>query len=154
MKNKILSDILKLKEGSGYHIIDFMYSKDENTNSPKIIFEGDMNFYFIIEHKIEDLLYYTMKLSSLYINELEMEMNTLENKEYPIISIGVIADDKGVSICSRIAAFSVTKANQNEVENLANKLNDINNELTEYLNNLLDTFAESIDIVKKTNKEI
>lgn len=144
MKNKILSDILKLKEGKGYHIVTFSYSKDKDDNY-KIILDGDMNFFFIVKDKLADLSVHAMNILAMYKTEIEVEMNRISEKDFPLITIGVMADNEGITICSNVAAFATTKVGQDKTEKLIDEINNTNNELTEYMNSLLDAFVESTD---------
>ena len=145
MKNKILSDILKLEEGKGYRIVTFFYSKEKGSSSKSIMFDGDMNFFFIINDRLVDLLFHAVDILAMYKSEIEAEMDRVGEEEFPLLTIGVMADSGEITLCSNVTAFSATKADQNEVEKLIDEINDTNNELTKYMNSLLDAFVESTD---------
>ena len=147
MKNSILKDILDLKEGNGYHIIDISYKSYEDGRF-SLVFDGDANFQFIIEDKFEELITASISLYKVYKEEIKRTLKSSNSNEFPLVSLSVIADNKGNCINMKISNFGVTKANPNDIEEIINTLNNINNNLTDNLNKLLDKFAEENDIVK------
>lgn len=142
MNINTIKNILDLKEGEGYSVLDL--GIDKGSRSLKI--EGEQHFLSIYKDFIEDLADVHIRLINLYMDEIMSDLVNLNDNLLKVISVSVTADEKENLIIINTPYIKTYKEGADELIELVQK---IQLSLNKKLNEILSDFIDKEDNIKE-----
>lgn len=144
MRIDIVKDILNLKEGEGYKIVEIGVEKGDTV---KFVMEQDDNHAEIFEDCLQDFFTLNMKLYTMYENEILADLESEKDADGLIIMmVSVIATSEGNAISIYVPYLDIYKENANE---LIESIQVLQSKLDKNLNNILNDFVDKEDDIRE-----